>query len=341
MKQNVDGIRVDENSPASFAQYRELLELRQLLDQPSKLPESPRPDKLYSSYFRQVHFNLKEHAERRKQDQAKEMERIAKKIEREKIEKLIETRKAPISDVDQDKIRKVLNGPATHDVIIDKFNIDMTRAKIVCLRPRTWLNDEVMNFYMAMLLDRDQKLVEQSKSQKVESSSSGQPAVVPRRPSYFFNSFFVSKLMENGYDYAKVKRWTKKFDVFEQDKIFFPVNLSNTHWTMAVVFVQKKEIHYYDSMSGAGRSQLNALLNWIVDEAKEKKSMTIDRSEWILRGGHQLTTPQQENGFDCGMFSICCASYLADDLPLEYEQSEMPENRMKVGAAILNGGLPY
>jgi Ulp1 family protease len=29
---------------------------------------------------------------------------------------------------------------------------------MVCLKPRTWLNDEIVNFYMAMLDERDKKL---------------------------------------------------------------------------------------------------------------------------------------------------------------------------------------
>jgi Ulp1 family protease len=29
---------------------------------------------------------------------------------------------------------------------------------MICLRPRTWLNDEIVNFYMAMLDQRDKIL---------------------------------------------------------------------------------------------------------------------------------------------------------------------------------------
>ncbi len=325
----------------SLLKYQKMLEMN-----PDFNLESQHPTKqLFSDYFKQKFSTMREIEDRHKSHfiDDKVGDRIKKKIERDRIDELIAPRKAPISDEDDAKIRRVLAGPSSHDVLIDKFNIDITRDKIHCLRQRTWLNDEVVNFYMAMLLDRDSRLVAESKT-KVEQQQQqkGKSEVVVRRPSYFFNSFFVSKLLEGGrYDYSKVKRWTKKFDVFEQEKIFFPVNLSNTHWTMAVIFVQKKEIHYYDSMSGSGQRQLNALLDWIVDEAREKKSLTLDRNEWKLFGGHQLPTPQQENGYDCGMFSICCADYLSDDLPLEYDQSEIPQMRYKVGAAILNGTLPY
>jgi Ulp1 family protease len=32
--------------------------------------------------------------------------------------------------------------------------------------------------------------------------------------------------------------------VFQLDKVFIPVNIANTHWTMAVVLVSRKEIDY-------------------------------------------------------------------------------------------------
>ena len=38
-----------------------------------------------------------------------------------------------------------------------------------------------------------------------------------RKPCHFFNSFFFTKLLENGsYNYRQVKRWTKRFDLFSR-----------------------------------------------------------------------------------------------------------------------------
>ena len=80
---------------------------------------------------------------------------------------------------------------------------------------------------MKMLQERDSRLCE----------------LYPKRTSsHFFNSFFVHRLLitDNRYNYANVKRWTKKFKVFEKHKIFFPINLSNTHWTLAVILMKLK-----------------------------------------------------------------------------------------------------
>jgi sentrin-specific protease 1 len=66
------------------------------------------------------------------------------------------------------------------------------------LGPGQWLNDEVINFYMALLQQRaDKEMIEvDGKKQK-------------KRDIHCFNSFFYSKLAQD-YAASKVGRWTKK-----------------------------------------------------------------------------------------------------------------------------------
>jgi sentrin-specific protease 1 len=122
-------------------------------------------------------------------------------------------------------------------VIIEKFNVEITVEKAACLRDRTWLNDEVINFYFSLLQERNERL-------------HGNGERVPK--CVFLNSFFYTKLSENGYNFDGVKRWTKrkKIDIFEQDIIFFPVNLQNVHWCLGVINLMEKKIEYFDSMHG-------------------------------------------------------------------------------------------
>eukprot|EP01038_Epipyxis_sp_PR26KG_P006123 gene6123-8439_t len=244
------------------------------------------------------------------------------------VEVLIQDRLKNISKEEEDAANKILSGPDNHQVVIEKFKIDMTRNKIKCLEPGAWLNDEVINFYMCMLQVRDEKLCTKYPS---------------RVPSYFFNSFFITKLLicDHGYTYGNVKRWSKKFDIFAMDKIFFPVNLNNSHWAMAVVYMRKKRICYYDSMSCDGSIYLKGLMRWIKDEGTHKKGgMVVDESEWEL-SQKEPNVPQQRNGFDCGVFSTICADFISDDLPLRYSQIHMQQFRVKTAAAILRGEIIY
>jgi hypothetical protein len=59
--------------------------------------------------------------------------------------RLISNRFGDIDDTEQRKAKQALNGPKTGDVLMFKYNIDITRDKFSCLRPHTWLNDEVLS----------------------------------------------------------------------------------------------------------------------------------------------------------------------------------------------------
>jgi Ulp1 family protease len=72
-------------------------------------------------------------------------------------------------------------------------------------------------------------------------------------------------------------------------------------------------------MGGEGKVYAEGLLNWIVDEGREKKQISINKNEWsLIYHGNKI--PQQNNGHDCGVFSILCADFLSDNLPLQYSQ---------------------
>jgi len=246
------------------------------------------------------------------------------------------------------------------DVVSVKFNFDMTVRKLQCLKAKTWLNDEVINFYMLLLQARSDRHVEESDR--------------PRQlKSHFFNSFFMAKILEDGkiynYKYANVERWTltAKLNIFDLDKIFFPINICNNHWTLLVVFMQLKQIHYYDSMRGRGKKYCEAIWKWISDEAKTR-GRGEDRKEWrlvdffneeevktfLFKTGneaifdakyteHDTYVPQQDNGHDCGMFVCMNADFVSDDIPLlgAFSQGHMEHFRLKVGTDILRGSINY
>lgn len=243
-------------------------------------------------------------------------------------DQLLRMRKAPLSQEDMDAVEKWFRVPSSLDVITEVFDIPIRVTSMQRLMPGKWLDDEIINAYMMMLNDRDQRLCRQIPS---------------RRCTRFFNTFFYSKLMEGGvYDYTRVRRWTKRVDVFACEKLVIPINLSNTHWILVVIYVQAKEMHLMDSMGPQNRSSyLDNVGRWLGDEyrVRKKNGKELDVGGW--KKVFREDVPLQRNGFDCGMFVITAADYLADNLPLEYTQEDMPLNRLKVGSALLKGRLPY
>ena len=242
---------------------------------------------------------------------------------------LIAARYAPLSTEEAERVASVLRVPEGNDEVRPmKFDIPIINSTILRLRPGIWLNDQIVNFCMSMLQERDKELVSRNPN---------------RAPSFFFHSYFISKLLdEGGYKYANVKRWSTKFkiDIFELSKVFFPVNISNNHWTMAMIDMKKKQVCYYDSFHAKGDKYLNGLMNYVVDEGLAKHNTVVDRSEWTFISANS-SSPMQTNGCDCGVFSIMCADFLSDDLPLSYHKSEMNTFRSKICADILRGSFTY
>ena len=66
-----------------------------------------------------------------------------KKIENEKNIKLCEARFTVLTDTEISRVSSILSGPNTQEILIDKFNTEISRSKLLCLKPSTWLNDEV------------------------------------------------------------------------------------------------------------------------------------------------------------------------------------------------------
>ena len=241
---------------------------------------------------------------------------------------LIASRFMELSDEEFLRVQDTFSIVSDETVLIEKFNVQVTRRLLKCLDGYSWLNDEIVNFSMSMLQERDATLC------KVFDQ---------RVSSHYYNSFFMNKLMDSGdgsYCYDNVKRWSKKFNIFEKNKIFCPINLKNTHWTMLVIYVQEKKIKFYDSMASKGTRYLNGALQYLQDESIKRNGANFNLNEWELISTTDKV-PQQENGFDCGVFTIMYADFITDDLPLKFSQNEMPLFRRKICANVLRGSINY
>ena len=131
------------------------------------------------------------------------------------------------------------------------------------LGPAEWLNDEIINVCVSLMMQRDGRL-------------RGTPKV-PK--CHIFNSFFYSKLYNREtrqYNYKDVRRWTlpkrlenagqKSASVLDVDRIIIPVNQNNVHWVCAMIDLKNEKLVYFDSMAVRfflflDRTQLCSLLS--------------------------------------------------------------------------------
>jgi len=218
----------------------------------------------------------------------------------------------PLSDEMEDKVNEATNPNPPMDVLSSAFKLDITRKDIRTLVGLEWLNDEIINFYMNMLVDRSEK-------------SEG---ALPK--AYTFNTFFYPTLIKDGY--ARLKRWTRRVDLFAHDIIIIPVHLQ-MHWCLAIIDFERKEIRYYDSMGGNNQKCLNALRTYLEEEHKDKKKSSFDFDGWNFECVKDI--PQQMNGSDCGMFTCKFAEYVTRRADINFTQEHMPYFRRRMIYEIL------
>jgi sentrin-specific protease 1 len=235
-----------------------------------------------------------------------------------------------LSDADKELIEQALYGSGRGDEVVASVETDsVQRDSLRTLRPGIWLNDEVIHYFLTLLAQRDAGLC------KLQQG---------RRRCHFFKSFFLTKLLDddNRYNYASVKRWSKKVpgkDIFALDKIIFPVNVSSMHWCCAVARMQARSIQFYDSLGGNGMTWVEGIFQYIQDEHMDKKKFPLpDRDTWRLIPC-QANCPQQDNGYDCGVFTCAFADYLSLDKEPNFGQSHVTELRHRIALSIIKGNV--
>jgi len=202
----------------------------------------------------------------------------------------------------------------SEDPLVEGFRVTLKRSDLATLSNLNWLNDEIINFFFNLLVER--------------SNQEGKVKV------HAFNSFFYPKLVKSGY--ASLKRWTKKVDIFAMDLVLVPVHLG-MHWCLAAIDFNKKCISYYDSLKGSNPQCLSALRDYLNSESMDKKKVSFDMTGWKTASPKDI--PEQLNGCDCGVFACKYAEYLSRRAKFDFDQRHMPYFRRRMVYEILTKKL--
>lgn len=207
-------------------------------------------------------------------------------------------------------VDKKLKNCRKNDVVVEGFGLRIKKNDLETLKGLNWVNDEVINFYMNLLIDRSQD---------------------PNYPdTHTINTFFYPKLLKEGYD--SIKRWTQKTDIFKKNYFMIPIN-NGIHWSLAVINFDKKVLEYYDSLEYPGEECLKTLQKFLKAEYLDKKKSYLDLSRWkntIIKN-----IPLQENGSDCGVFMLVYAEYISANKVFDFNQQNMKSFRTKITYEIL------
>ncbi|XP_026470458.1 sentrin-specific protease-like [Ctenocephalides felis] len=223
-------------------------------------------------------------------------------------------KEAPNEEVDA-KIIRAIASCAFHKPIIEESEINISDTGLDSLNGTNWLEDTVINLYMDLLTQR--------------GTEPGQLKV------HAMNTFFLLSLQAHGY--SSVCTWTKNVDIFTYDLMPIPVHVNGFHWCMLIIDFTHKSIKYYDSLDGSDQGVLDMMESYLKDESLDKKKIPLDTSTWTKEIVKDI--PQQENGYDCGVFSCMFAEYICRGAKIDFSQNDMEYFRKKMHLEIVNGKL--
>ncbi|XP_052015603.1 sentrin-specific protease 2-like [Apodemus sylvaticus] len=216
----------------------------------------------------------------------------------------------------EEEIKKALGPGPLEDILSSRFKLQVTREDIQTLESGRWLNDDIINFYLNLLVERNEE--------------QGYPAL------HVFSTFFYPKLKHSGY--SSVKRWTRGVDIFEKEVIIVPIH-QQVHWSLVVIDIRKQNIAYLDSMGQSGNSICETIFQYLQNESRTRRNIELDPLEWKRYSMTSEEIPQQLNGSDCGVFTCKYADYIARDQPVTFTQQDMPFFRKKMVWEILHSHL--
>ena len=175
-----------------------------------------------------------------------------------------------------------------------------------CYRPSQLVNDEIINAYLHLL----------TAMQKTKYKI------------YTFNSFFFTTLQHKGYN--SVSHWASEIRgkaLFQLDTIFIPVN-QNCHWVLIVVHPGTQIIKEFNSLDATSSVYAHQIKQFLDREVSEEM--------WEVQCAF---SPQQSNNYDCSAFLLTSARCIALGLPVNFNQSDIPNMQKRIVAELINNDI--
>ncbi|GFY85098.1 cysteine proteinases superfamily protein [Actinidia rufa] len=231
----------------------------------------------------------------------------------------------PLTKEEEAEVSRAFSNSNRRKVLVthENANIEITGEVLQCLRPGKWLNDEVINVYLELLKEREKR--------------------EPKRflKCHFFNTFFYKKIFvpihkEMHWCLAVINKKDQKFQYLDSlggidSQVLKVLGCSSLGGCPSF-------IHYSKNKDAWLSDYLMISIVWdptfiwqcttggwrwyFVDEVKDKSGEHIDISSWDQEYVDDL--PEQENGWDCGVFMIKYSDFYSRGLDLCFNQMSIP-----------------
>lgn len=274
----------------------------------------------------------------------------------------------PLTNDELMEVRAVTRGVRKQEplVFVKEANIMLKGEDLARLRGCRWLNDEVMNSFVALINARNDKhhkgnedvimtdeniVAEKQSHEPVDKSDKRlhfcEIFKKPRPRIHAFNTFFFARLTQGDmYDYRGVRRWLRRAgkDIRTLDLILVPINLSQFHWVLAAIDIRHCQFLYFDSTFGLDTADaLGILKRWLSDEANDKGCQDFLNKEEILEWRTVINPtymPHQRDSGSCGVFTLYLAEYLERGVRPDFEQKHVQTLRQRTVLFLKKGELP-
>lgn len=275
-------------------------------------------------------------------------------------------RLTPLTKGELLEVKSVTQGVRKQEPLafVKEANIMLKGEDFSRLRGCRWLNDEVMNSFVALINARNDKYhkgdgdvvmtdVDIAKKGRFGSVKEGDGCSYleffkkPRPRTHAFNTFFFARLTQgDGYDYSGVRRWLRRAgkDIRTLDLILVPINLSQFHWVLAAIDIRHRQFLYFDSMFGHDTvDALEILRMWLIDEVNDKGCGDFlnegEISKWRAIANPTYMPSQNDSG-SCGVFTLYLAEYLERGAVPDFKQQNIQTLRQRIVLFLKHGVLP-
>lgn len=204
-------------------------------------------------------------------------------------------------------------------------DISLRSDSVLRLRDNAWLNDDVINSYITVLLTRGAKA----------------GADVDAVSTHFYTAL-QKAATERDLEQAESKFIGKEFHPFRLRKLFIPIHSGN-HWALVMVDFGQKRIAYFDSYCKPKVTDAAAILHNVRRylHFKAEKDPHSGFRDWTEV---RPDVPQQNNATDCGVFLL---AFLEEAIQKSFDdrfrvsQANISCFRKRILLALLaNNGLP-
>ncbi|KAK0077495.1 hypothetical protein PV325_003908 [Microctonus aethiopoides] len=175
------------------------------------------------------------------------------------------------------------------DVALSYHDCLLRNSDVKLLNGPYWLNDAVIGFYFEYL----EKSIETECQYQIKFAS---PELTQ-----------LLKMLESN-DYPAILNSTI---TNETDFIFFPLNncdkvddVGGSHWSLLIYSRAEKSCFHFDSFHGSNDTQAKIFAGKIMQYLLDMKSTNYK----------EISCPQQNNSYDCGIFVLCYAKIVLQHL---------------------------